>query len=82
MKHLDGQQRTELLDNLLTLAVSCPVDHCNPANCPLCNARKMELGRRLEWFQSLTDEELVYLTSYHFVCMKNKLEAYVVGACR
>ncbi len=82
MKFLDRQQRTEMLDNLLSLAVSCPVDHCNPDNCPLHNIRKMDLGQRLEWFRGLTDEELMYLSSYHFVCLKHRLQERLVAACQ
>jgi hypothetical protein len=81
MKILDRQQRTEMLDRLLSLAISCPVDQSNPANCPLCNVRKMDLGRRLEWFRSLTDDELVFLNSYHHVCMKHRLQELLVAAC-
>lgn len=80
MNTVDQQQRAEMLDNLLNLAVNCPVDHCNPVNCPLHDIRKLELGRRLEWFKALTDEDLVYLNSYHFVCLKNRLDACLAGA--
>ena len=82
MKPLVGQQRAEMLDNVLSLAMRCPVDHCNPADCPLYYVRLMALDRRLEWFKALTDEDLAYLNSYHFVCMKAKLDAQLLGACR
>jgi len=77
MRPLDPQKRSEILDNLISAAVSCPVDHCNPVDCPLHELRKLELGRRLEWFRVLTDDELVYLNSYHFVCMQNRLKPYL-----
>lgn len=82
MKPINGQQRAEILDNVLSLAVGCPVDHCNPADCPLAEIRQLELGKRLEWLKSLSDDELVYLNSYHYICLKTKLEAHLLGTCR
>jgi hypothetical protein len=80
MKPLTAQERTEMLDNLVGVLVSCPVDHRNPPDCPLCAIRKMEMTKRLQWLNSLHDDELAYLNSYHFVCLRTKLEAYLVGA--
>jgi hypothetical protein len=75
VKVITEKKRTELQDNILTLAMSCPVDHCNPEDCPLFKVRQMELTHRLRWFDSLSDDELIYLNAYHFVCMKTKLDS-------
>ena len=76
---MDAQKRTELQDNILNLASNCPMEHCNPADCPLYNVRKMELPGRLEWLNALSDEDLIYLNSYHFVCTKTKLDSLKAG---
>jgi hypothetical protein len=78
---LDEQKRAELRDNILSLAMSCPVAHCNPDDCPLYRIRQLELSSRLEWFRNLTDEELIYLNTYHFICMKTKADAQLVELC-
>lgn len=75
MKALSKQKRAELRDNVLSLAMNCPVDSCNPGECPLYHIRQLDLDSRLEWFKHLSDEELIYLNAYHYVCMKTKLEA-------
>ena len=73
MPDISQQKRSELRDHLLELAVTCPVEQCNPMDCPLQQVRRMDLGRRLEWFQSLSDEDLAYLNAYHYVCLKTRL---------
>jgi len=82
MNALDEQKKSELRDNILSLAMACPVDHCNPEDCPLFKVRQLELARRLEWFRGLSDDELVYLNVYHYVCMKTRLTAHIAEICR
>jgi hypothetical protein len=81
VKAINEQKKAELQDNILTLAMSCPVDQCNPEDCPLFKVRQMELTRRLRWFDTLSDDDLLYLNAYHFVCMKTKLESRKAGNC-
>jgi hypothetical protein len=81
MNALDEQKKSEMRDNILSLAMSCPVEHCNPEDCPLFKVRKLELTRRLEWFRQLSDEDLVYLNAYHFTCMKARLTAHLAEIC-
>ena len=78
---LSEQKRTELRDNVLSLAMTCPVELCNPEECPLHQIRHLDLDERLEWFKRLTDEELLYLNAYHFICMKIKLEPELAELC-
>ena len=80
MKALNEQKRAELLDNILNLAMSCPVDKCNPEDCPLYKVRQMEVAMRLRWFDNLTDEDLIYLSAYHQVCMRTKEELHKIEA--
>ena len=75
MGDLNEQKKSELRDNILSLAMACPVEHCNPEDCPLFKVRKLELKQRLKWFRDLSDEDLAYLNAYHFVCMKARLAA-------
>lgn len=82
MDKISKQKRSELQDNVLSLAMTCPMEQCNPSNCPLFQVRQMELRKRLQWFKALTDEDLAYLNAYHYVCMKIKLEAQPVEASR
>lgn len=66
---------SELRANLLDLLKVCPVDLCNPVDCPLFPLRKMDYRRRLLWFSALSREDLEYLAAYHNVCMGIKLNA-------
>jgi len=59
--------------SLLELINVCPVERCNPADCPLFMLRKMNYRRRLQWFASLDRADLEYLAIYHYVCMNIKL---------
>ena len=63
----------ELRTGLAELINICPVDQCNPVDCPLFPLRKMNYGRRLEWFALLERADLEYLAVYHYVCMNIKL---------
>lgn len=74
MNALTRQQRIEMLDSLLAVAMGCPVDDSNPFDCPLHPIRKMELPQRIEWFYGLTDDDVGYLASYHRTCLRNRLE--------
>ena len=65
----------ELLPTLLEVIDVCPVDRCNPADCPLHAVRKLTRRQRLLWFNSLTKTDLHYLAAYHKVCMGLKLAA-------
>jgi len=77
MSQLTEQKKSELRDSILSLAMTCPVEHCNPEDCPLYQVRSLELTRRLDWFRALSDKDLVYLNAYHFVCMKTRLAAHL-----
>ncbi len=63
----------ELRASLVGLAETCPVHKDNPADCPLFTLRRMEPGDRLRWFNALSEDDLGYLASYHYVCMNLKL---------
>jgi len=75
------QHRAELLDSILHVAMSCPVDLTNPVDCPLFLMRQLDLPERIQWFNALTDDDLAYLASYHCVCMKNKMETLSAELC-
>jgi len=62
--------------SLLDLINVCPVEQCNPADCPLFALREMDHCQRLHWFASLDRADLEYLAAYHYVCMKIKLGAH------
>jgi len=61
--------------SLLELINVCPVEQCNPADCPLFPLRKMDHRQRLHWFASLDRTDLEYLAAYHYVCMNVRLGA-------
>ena len=65
----------ELRSCLLGLTEFCPVDRCNPVDCPLFNLRTMEPADRLRWFNALTEADLNYLAAYHHVCMTVRLKS-------
>jgi hypothetical protein len=63
----------ELRASLLELINVCPVEQCNPADCPLFMLRKMNPAQRLQWFASLSQADLEYLANYHYACMNIRL---------
>ena len=63
----------ELRASLLELTVACPVDECNPADCPLFLLRKMNPRQRRRWVEALDQADLEYLAAYHQVCMNVRL---------
>jgi len=65
--------KDELRANLLSLTKICPVDECNPEDCPLYLLRKMEPMQRLQWFNALDEDDLAYLATYHHICMNIKV---------
>ena len=81
MIEIDEQKRSEMRDSILSLAMACPIDRCSAQDCPLFHIRQLDLPGRLEWFKSLTDEDLVYLNTYHCICMKTKAELHAAELC-
>ncbi len=73
LKTASQRRKDELRASLLSLTKTCPVDECNPKDCPLYSLRKMELMQRLQWFNALNEDDLVYLATYHHVCMNIKV---------
>jgi len=69
------QQKGLLLAGLIHLVKDCPVDGCNPKDCPLHKVRKMKMPMRLKWFKALSEDDLIYLATYHHVCINTKLAA-------
>jgi len=70
----------ELRASLLELAEACPVDRCNPEDCPLFALRQMKLEQRLGWFETLDEDDLAYLATYHHVCLTTKLQPSLARA--
>jgi len=73
LKTASQRRKDELRATLLSLTKACPVDECNPKDCPLYSVRKMEPMQRLQWFNALSEDDLVYLATYHHVCMNIKV---------
>lgn len=63
----------ELRAGILNLDECCPVEDCNPEECPLYQLRKMKPLQRLEWLNALSEDDLAYLVAYHDVCINFKL---------
>ncbi len=57
------------------LSKTCPADHANPKDCPLCDLRPLPIIERRAWISQLSDEELEYLSTYHASCYANKTAA-------
>lgn len=62
------RQHDELRASLSALMDCCPVDQCNPVDCPLFALRKMERREREQWFEALNEADLGYLAAYHYEC--------------
>ena len=75
MSSVPHEQTNELRANLLELTEACPFHHTNPQDCPLFLLRKMKPRKRLQWFNALTQSDLVYLATYHRVCFTTKVES-------
>jgi hypothetical protein len=73
LKTASQRSKDELRASLLSLTKACPVDECNPEDCPLYSLRKMEPMQRLQWLNALSEDDLVYLATYHHVCMNIKM---------
>ena len=69
------KQKNELRANLLNLSGACPFHHTNPKDCPLFSLRKMEPKKRVQGFNVLTEDDLVYMATYHRVCFTTKVES-------
>ena len=80
MNDINQQQTDQLRSSLLQLAFSCPIEHCNPTDCPLYNFRRMTFPLRLAWFNCLNAKDLAYLAAYHKACVSCKLAEDQVGA--
>lgn len=65
----------QLKTGLLELVESCPARHCNPKDCPLFDLRKMPRSRRIQWFNTLNQDDLEYLAAYHYVCMNIQIRS-------
>jgi hypothetical protein len=63
----------EIRAGLLEVLSCCPVEQCNPSDCPLFQLRQMDYPQRLRWFNSLEQSDLEYLAAYHYICIKVKL---------
>jgi hypothetical protein len=64
--------KDKLRANIRCLVEFCPVDKSNPKDCPLYLLRQMEHPRRLELFNALNEDDLVYLATYHHICLNTK----------
>ena len=71
-------RKDELRASLYSLAEACPVDECNLEDCPLFKVRKMKHMERLMWFDALSEQDLIYLNTYHHICLNTKLAAKTV----
>jgi hypothetical protein len=66
----------DLLPTILEVLDACPVDHCNPTDCPLFALRSLPRRKRVLWLNALSEDDLRYLAAYHKVCMGLKLAAH------
>jgi hypothetical protein len=66
-------RKNELRAAVLSLVEFCPIDECNPEECPLHKVRKLKRPERLEWLSALSEDDLAHLTAYHHVCLNLKL---------
>jgi hypothetical protein len=67
------RRRDELRASLNILAEVCPVEGCNPEDCPLYEFRKLKHAARLNWFNALAEDDLAYISAYHHVCLNLKM---------
>ena len=58
---------------LLEVLDACPVEECNPEDCPLYELRRLEHPERVRWLNALKQDDLEYLAAYHYVCQHIKM---------
>jgi hypothetical protein len=75
IRSIPRRRKNELRANLLELSEACPFHHANPRDCPLFPLRKMEPKKRVQWFNALIEDDLMYLATYHRVCFTTKIES-------
>jgi hypothetical protein len=68
-------QRDQILLNLSELSKACPFHKSNPEDCPLFPLRKMKPAKRLRWLKALSEEDMSYLTTYHQICLRIKMDS-------
>jgi hypothetical protein len=73
MNTTSHRQKDELRAGLFSLVAACPVDECNPEDCPLYLLRQMKPTEQLERFSALDEDDLRYLATYHHICFHTKL---------
>ncbi len=73
------QRKDELRASLFPLVEICPVEECNPEECPLYLLRKKKYTERLEWINALSEQDLAFLAAYHDVCLNVKLSEASAG---
>ena len=61
---------SQIITDILDLAVACPHDNSNPPFCPLYKVRKLDPNERVKWALLLTDDEMDDITINHQVCLK------------
>ncbi len=76
------QQRNELQAYLLELSEACPLDLCNPEDCPFFTVRKMDRRERSRWFDALEEKDLTFLAFYHYTCLDTRVESELVKVSR
>jgi hypothetical protein len=59
----------------MEVAEACPIDSCQPEECPLLAVRKLDPKDRSRWFDTLDEKDLSYLATYHFICLDMKVQA-------
>jgi len=64
---------------LLEVLNACPVEQCNPEECPLHALRHLEFPQRVAWLKSLDHADLEYLLAYHYICRHCKLTAFEIA---
>jgi hypothetical protein len=73
MKSTKPLRINELRKELKPLARACPLPVCN-VDCPLASLREMLWTTRERWLAALSEEDLVYLATYHHICQQTSLE--------
>jgi len=63
----------KLQGRVVALSVACPVDECNPPECPFHKLRKLPLRDRYEWVKGISEEEALRLLAFHEKCVEEKI---------
>jgi len=68
-----GHFQEKLRAEVISLGQFCPIDECNPEDCPLYDFRRLKHPEQMLWLNGLSQDELAYLIAYHQIYLNTQI---------